>query len=86
VKFLKDEADLVIPQDRAFVRADVRTVSLANETFALRRQIEKAQQAEQGRLPGTRSTEDCHELSRLNRQIDTPQRRNAGILGPIGSA
>src|SRR5437879_8725382 len=59
---LEYEADLLVPDGRARVRAQLCSFSALERIFAGLRTLQKTQKVHQGRLPRTRAAADCNKL------------------------
>jgi hypothetical protein len=82
---LEDEADFVSPQQGPFVRRHGRAVALAEQAMPARRQVQQAEEAEQGRLARARPAKDDNELPRVDRQVDVLQSGHACRLRSVSS-
>src|ERR1700722_15743882 len=65
---LEYEADVLAPDARARVLAQLRNFSPLERVFAGIRPLQKTQKVQQGRLPRARAAADCNKLAVLDRK------------------
>src|SRR5712691_7643125 len=65
---LEYEADIVAPDGRACVLAQLCSLPALERIFAGIRPLQETQKVHQGRLPRTRAAADCNKLAGLDRE------------------
>ncbi len=81
---LEHETDGLVPEGGEFLGLHHAQIRAANDDRAAVRPIQSPQQVQQGRLAGSRLSNNRHQIARLDDQVDASENLDPALAVPIG--